>query len=178
MRAWASATHVGASLTAACGAPRGLRWARAFQPDSPLLRHLKVRHPGLRIGRTESVFETSMFVTLEQRVSKSRSLAQLAAHGARVGRAYAGTADGSPSSAVFGTRRSHSVRGVPRVRRRAPPCRKASWLRRTHAEASGAVSWPPCARGPPADGRRTTWVALSEAENMRGGAPEDLVLFF
>ena len=41
----------------------------AFQPDSPLLRHLKVRHPGLRIGRTESVFETSMFVTLEQRVA-------------------------------------------------------------------------------------------------------------
>jgi 3-methyladenine DNA glycosylase/8-oxoguanine DNA glycosylase len=41
----------------------------AFQPDQPLLRHLVLRHPGLRIGRTEAVFETALFVTLEQRVA-------------------------------------------------------------------------------------------------------------
>jgi 3-methyladenine DNA glycosylase/8-oxoguanine DNA glycosylase len=40
-----------------------------FQPDQPLLRHLVRCHPGLRIGRSEAVFETAMFVTLEQRVS-------------------------------------------------------------------------------------------------------------
>jgi 3-methyladenine DNA glycosylase/8-oxoguanine DNA glycosylase len=40
-----------------------------FQPDQPLLRHLVRCHPGLRIGRTEAVFETAMFVTLEQRVA-------------------------------------------------------------------------------------------------------------
>jgi 3-methyladenine DNA glycosylase/8-oxoguanine DNA glycosylase len=40
-----------------------------FQPDQPLLRHLTRRHPGLRIGRTEAVFETGLFVTLEQRVA-------------------------------------------------------------------------------------------------------------
>ena len=41
----------------------------AFQPTLALLRHLIQRHPGLRIGRTESVFETGMFVALEQRVT-------------------------------------------------------------------------------------------------------------
>jgi 3-methyladenine DNA glycosylase/8-oxoguanine DNA glycosylase len=40
-----------------------------FQPDQPLLRHLTRRHPGLRIGRTEAVFETALFVALEQRVA-------------------------------------------------------------------------------------------------------------
>lgn len=40
-----------------------------FQPDQPLLRHLVRCHPGLRIGRTEAVFETALFVTLEQRVT-------------------------------------------------------------------------------------------------------------
>jgi 3-methyladenine DNA glycosylase/8-oxoguanine DNA glycosylase len=42
---------------------------QAFQPDEPLLRHLVRCHPGLRIGRTEAVFETALFVTLEQRVA-------------------------------------------------------------------------------------------------------------
>jgi 3-methyladenine DNA glycosylase/8-oxoguanine DNA glycosylase len=41
----------------------------SFQPEQPLLRHLVRRHPGLRIGRTEAVFETATFVTLEQRVA-------------------------------------------------------------------------------------------------------------
>jgi 3-methyladenine DNA glycosylase/8-oxoguanine DNA glycosylase len=40
-----------------------------FQPDQPLLRQLVHFHPGLRIGRTEAVFETALFVTLEQRVA-------------------------------------------------------------------------------------------------------------
>jgi 3-methyladenine DNA glycosylase/8-oxoguanine DNA glycosylase len=40
-----------------------------FEPDQPLLRHLVRCHPGLRIGRTEAVFETALFVTLEQRVA-------------------------------------------------------------------------------------------------------------
>jgi 3-methyladenine DNA glycosylase/8-oxoguanine DNA glycosylase len=40
-----------------------------FQPDQPLLRHLIQCHPGLRFGRTEAVFETALFVTLEQRVA-------------------------------------------------------------------------------------------------------------
>jgi 3-methyladenine DNA glycosylase/8-oxoguanine DNA glycosylase len=41
----------------------------AFRPDQPLLTHLAQRHPGLRIGRTEAVFETALFVILEQRVA-------------------------------------------------------------------------------------------------------------
>lgn len=40
-----------------------------FQPDQPLLQQLIHRHPGLRIGRTEAVFETALLVTLEQRVA-------------------------------------------------------------------------------------------------------------
>ena len=40
-----------------------------FQPDQPLLQHLVRCHPGLRIGRTEAVFETALFVSLEQRVA-------------------------------------------------------------------------------------------------------------
>jgi len=51
---------------ALCGA---LDDPAAFQPDQPLLRHLTRRHPGLRIGRTEAVFETALFVALEQRVA-------------------------------------------------------------------------------------------------------------
>jgi 3-methyladenine DNA glycosylase/8-oxoguanine DNA glycosylase len=34
-----------------------------------LLKHLMRCHPGLRIGRTEAVFEAALFVTLEQRVA-------------------------------------------------------------------------------------------------------------
>jgi 3-methyladenine DNA glycosylase/8-oxoguanine DNA glycosylase len=40
-----------------------------FVPDEALLRHLVKSHPGLRIGRTEAVFETALYVTLEQRVA-------------------------------------------------------------------------------------------------------------
>jgi 3-methyladenine DNA glycosylase/8-oxoguanine DNA glycosylase len=40
-----------------------------FQPEQPLLRHLVRSHPGLRMGRSEAVFETALFVTLEQRVA-------------------------------------------------------------------------------------------------------------
>ena len=41
----------------------------AFRPEEPLLQRLVHFHPGLRIGRTEAVFETAMLVTLEQRVA-------------------------------------------------------------------------------------------------------------
>jgi len=51
---------------ALCGA---LDRPEAFRPDHSLLDHLARRHPGLRIGRTEAVFETALFVTLEQRVA-------------------------------------------------------------------------------------------------------------
>jgi 3-methyladenine DNA glycosylase/8-oxoguanine DNA glycosylase len=51
---------------ALCG---GLDRPESFRPDQPLLHHLARRHPGLRIGRTEAVFETALFVTLEQRVA-------------------------------------------------------------------------------------------------------------
>jgi 3-methyladenine DNA glycosylase/8-oxoguanine DNA glycosylase len=51
---------------ALCGA---LDQPGCFQPDQPLLRQLVHAHPGLRIGRTEAVFETALFVTLEQRVA-------------------------------------------------------------------------------------------------------------
>ncbi len=40
-----------------------------FRPEVPLLQRLVHVHPGLRIGRTEAVFETALFVTLEQRVA-------------------------------------------------------------------------------------------------------------
>ena len=51
---------------ALCGA---LDQPSGFQPDQPLLRRLVHVHPGLRIGRTEAVFETALFVTMEQRVA-------------------------------------------------------------------------------------------------------------
>jgi 3-methyladenine DNA glycosylase/8-oxoguanine DNA glycosylase len=51
---------------ALCGA---LDQPDGFQPDQPLVRRLAQRHPGLRIGRTEAVFETALLVTLEQRVA-------------------------------------------------------------------------------------------------------------
>jgi 3-methyladenine DNA glycosylase/8-oxoguanine DNA glycosylase len=51
---------------ALCGA---LDDPAAFQTDQPLLRHLTRTHPGLRIGRTDAVFETALFVALEQRVA-------------------------------------------------------------------------------------------------------------
>jgi 3-methyladenine DNA glycosylase/8-oxoguanine DNA glycosylase len=42
----------------------------AFRPEEPLfLKDLARWHPGLRIGRSEAVFETALFVTLEQRVA-------------------------------------------------------------------------------------------------------------
>lgn len=40
-----------------------------FVPEQPLLVQLVRCHPGLRIGRTEAVFEAAMIVTLEQRVA-------------------------------------------------------------------------------------------------------------
>ena len=40
-----------------------------FAPEQPLLRRLVRRHPGLRMGRTEAVFETAVLVVLEQRVA-------------------------------------------------------------------------------------------------------------
>jgi 3-methyladenine DNA glycosylase/8-oxoguanine DNA glycosylase len=40
-----------------------------FRPRDPLLRELHRRHPGLRIGRTEAVFEAAMASILEQRVA-------------------------------------------------------------------------------------------------------------
>ena len=40
-----------------------------FRPEQPLLRHLAHCHPGLRIGRTEAVYETALFVAMEQRVA-------------------------------------------------------------------------------------------------------------
>src|SRR2546430_15920036 len=39
-----------------------------FQPEHPLLRDLRRRHPGLRIGRTDAVFEAAVATVLEQRV--------------------------------------------------------------------------------------------------------------
>jgi 3-methyladenine DNA glycosylase/8-oxoguanine DNA glycosylase len=51
---------------ALCG---GLDRPESFKPEQPLLHHLARCHPGLRIGRTEAVFETALFVTLEQRVA-------------------------------------------------------------------------------------------------------------
>ncbi len=41
----------------------------SFRPEQALLRELAHRHPGLRMGRTDAVFETGLFVTLEQRVA-------------------------------------------------------------------------------------------------------------
>ena len=40
-----------------------------FAPEQPLLRRLVRRHPGLRMGRTEAVFETAVLIALEQRVA-------------------------------------------------------------------------------------------------------------
>ena len=42
---------------------------KAFEPDHPLLKHLVHAHPGLRIGRTDAIFETALFVTLEQKIA-------------------------------------------------------------------------------------------------------------
>jgi 3-methyladenine DNA glycosylase/8-oxoguanine DNA glycosylase len=39
-----------------------------FQPEHPLLRDLRRRHPGLRIGRTDAVFEAAVATALEQKV--------------------------------------------------------------------------------------------------------------
>jgi 3-methyladenine DNA glycosylase/8-oxoguanine DNA glycosylase len=51
---------------ALCG---GLDDPRAFAPQHGLLERLTRYHPGLRIGRTDAVFETALAVTLEQRVA-------------------------------------------------------------------------------------------------------------
>jgi 3-methyladenine DNA glycosylase/8-oxoguanine DNA glycosylase len=61
---------------AACLVQRAPRWCgamdhpQAFRPEAPvLLKSLAHAHPGLRIGRTEAVFETALFAALEQRVA-------------------------------------------------------------------------------------------------------------
>jgi 3-methyladenine DNA glycosylase/8-oxoguanine DNA glycosylase len=51
---------------ALCGA---LDRPEGFRPDQPLLRHLAHAHPGLRIGRSDAIFETALFVTLEQKIA-------------------------------------------------------------------------------------------------------------
>jgi 3-methyladenine DNA glycosylase/8-oxoguanine DNA glycosylase len=43
--------------------------ARAFAPLEPYVQRLSREHAGLRIGRTEAVFETAMATVLEQRVA-------------------------------------------------------------------------------------------------------------
>jgi 3-methyladenine DNA glycosylase/8-oxoguanine DNA glycosylase len=40
-----------------------------FTPDQPLLRALKHRHPGMRVGRSEAVFEACMRNIVQQRVT-------------------------------------------------------------------------------------------------------------
>ncbi len=40
-----------------------------FRPRHPVLRALQLRHPGLRIARTEAVFEAAIATVLEQKVS-------------------------------------------------------------------------------------------------------------
>jgi 3-methyladenine DNA glycosylase/8-oxoguanine DNA glycosylase len=55
-----------AHAPALCGA---LDRPEAFQPEQPLLRDLVHAHPGLRIGRSEAIFETALFVTLEQKIA-------------------------------------------------------------------------------------------------------------
>jgi endonuclease III len=42
---------------------------QAFEPVEPLVRRLSREHAGLRIGRTEAVFEAAMATVLEQRVA-------------------------------------------------------------------------------------------------------------
>ncbi len=51
---------------ALCGA---LDHPEDFRPGQPLLSHLVHAHPGLRIGRTDAIFETALFVTLEQKIA-------------------------------------------------------------------------------------------------------------
>jgi 3-methyladenine DNA glycosylase/8-oxoguanine DNA glycosylase len=51
---------------ALCGA---LDHPEDFHPEQPLLAHLVHAHPGLRIGRTDAIFETALFVTLEQKIA-------------------------------------------------------------------------------------------------------------
>jgi 3-methyladenine DNA glycosylase/8-oxoguanine DNA glycosylase len=41
----------------------------AFRPEQPLLRRLAREHPGLRIGRTNAVFEGALAIAVEQRVA-------------------------------------------------------------------------------------------------------------
>jgi 3-methyladenine DNA glycosylase/8-oxoguanine DNA glycosylase len=40
-----------------------------FRPEHPLLRNLLSAHPGLRFGRSDAIFETALFVTLEQKIA-------------------------------------------------------------------------------------------------------------
>jgi 3-methyladenine DNA glycosylase/8-oxoguanine DNA glycosylase len=44
---------------------------RSFVPSDPALLRIVREHAGLRIGRTQAVFETAMAVTLEQRVASA-----------------------------------------------------------------------------------------------------------
>jgi 3-methyladenine DNA glycosylase/8-oxoguanine DNA glycosylase len=55
-----------ARAPALCGA---LDRPEAFRPEQPLLRDLVRAHPGLRIGRSDAIFETALFVTLEQKIA-------------------------------------------------------------------------------------------------------------
>jgi 3-methyladenine DNA glycosylase/8-oxoguanine DNA glycosylase len=51
---------------ALCGA---MDQPASFTPEQPLLKRLVREHRGLRIGRTDAVFETALGVVLEQRVA-------------------------------------------------------------------------------------------------------------
>jgi 3-methyladenine DNA glycosylase/8-oxoguanine DNA glycosylase len=51
-----------------CGA---LDQPESFRPEDPMLQRLSKKHAGLRIGRTEAVFEAAMMAVLEQRVTTS-----------------------------------------------------------------------------------------------------------
>jgi 3-methyladenine DNA glycosylase/8-oxoguanine DNA glycosylase len=45
----------------------------AFQPEQLVLRRLVLAHPGLRLGRSDAVFEATMAAILEQRVSTRKA---------------------------------------------------------------------------------------------------------
>jgi 3-methyladenine DNA glycosylase/8-oxoguanine DNA glycosylase len=65
--AWGpGAAWLGARATALCGS---LDDPSRFAPEHPLVAYLARAHAGLRIGRTEAVYETALFVTIEQRVA-------------------------------------------------------------------------------------------------------------
>jgi 3-methyladenine DNA glycosylase/8-oxoguanine DNA glycosylase len=55
-----------ANAPALCGA---LDDAAGFRPTQPVLRRLAARHPGLRLGRSDAVFEAALVAILAQRVA-------------------------------------------------------------------------------------------------------------